>query len=124
MIPVVIAGVIGFVVVAIVLARQTSDRKKKAIASLEEEKKAIGTTTILDLVDEEITELGLRSIDGAEGIPADVLLRRWKASESVWSRCDRSNLSFRVAEGIERRSATFDEVTVICADSESTPDDG
>ncbi|MDJ0792321.1 MAG: hypothetical protein QNJ71_10535 [Acidimicrobiia bacterium] len=110
---VIVAAVIAFVVVGVVLARNTSSRKKQAIASLEEEKKSIGHFSIVDLIDAEVTELGLRSIDGAEGIPPEVLLKTWSTNESVHD-CAHHQLRYVLAPGVEPADADHTSLELIC----------
>lgn len=77
-------GLTALIIVGVILGRQNSKQRKLAVASLEAERAAIGNPTILDLVIEEVEELGLRDIDGADDIEPDALLRTWKAApESI-----------------------------------------
>jgi hypothetical protein len=118
----VIAGVLAFVVIAVVMARNTSTRKKRAIADLEQEKKTVGHYSIVDLVDAEVTDLGLRSIEGAEDIPPDVLLRVWSSSPDV-QRCKRDDLRFVVTADVEAKDAGFDDVELACSGGASSVDE-
>lgn len=112
MIVAIVAGVIAFMVVAIVLARNTSSRKQQAIESLKAEKAAVGHYNILDLIDEEVKDLELRSIEGATGIPPDVLLKTWTDSPELHD-VERSELRYVVAEGVEPQGAERGDVTLI-----------
>ncbi len=99
---VIIAIVLAFVVLLIVgftLSRTTARRKKEAIASLEAERKAISSVTILDLVIAEVDDLDLRSIDGSEGVAPDVLLRAWNDTGERIKQLDRDRLRFVVVSG-------------------------
>jgi len=113
-----VAAVIAFLVTGIVLSRNTSSRKKEAIASLEQEKKAIGRYSIVDLVAEEVDDLGLQSIDGAEGIPPDVLLKAWTSTKSVHE-CDHSRLRYVTDPDVVPGEAQPDDVKLICEDPPS-----
>ena len=117
---VIVAAVIAFIVVGVVLARNTSSRKKQAIASLEEEKKTVGHFSIVDLVDAEVTELGLRSIDGAEGIPPEVLLKTWSMTDSVHD-CPRHQVRYVLSPGVEPADADHTTLELIC-DRAAPPD--
>lgn len=87
-------GIAVLLTVGIMLSRASSRQKKQAVASLEAEKAALGSHTILDLVHEEVEDLGLRHIAGSEGLGPDVLLRAWRdAPESVRS-ADPAHLEF------------------------------
>jgi hypothetical protein len=97
----IIAVVLTFVVLLVVgfmLSRGTARRKKEAIASLEAERNALASVTILDLVIAEVEDLGLRSIDGSEGVAPDVLLRAWKDAGERTKQLDRGRLRFVVAD--------------------------
>ena len=122
MIGVIVAGVVAFVVVAIVLARNTSSRKKQAIASLKEEKAAVGHYNILDLIDEEVKDLDLRSIEGSDGLPPDVLLKTWTDSPHVHD-VDRDSLRFEVADGVAPEDAEREDVTLVQAHSPEAESD-
>ena len=117
---VIVAAVIAFIVVGVVLARNTSSRKKQAIASLEEEKKSIGHFSIVDLIDAEVTELGLRSIDGAQDIPPEVLLKTWSMTDSVHD-CPHHQLRYVLAPGVAPADADHTTLELIC-DHDAVPD--
>ena len=110
---VIIAAVIAFIVVGVVLARNTSSRKKRAVESLEEERKAVGRYSIVDLVDAEVSDLELRSIAGAEGLAPDVLLKVWSSTPEVHD-CDRENLRYEMSPGVAPEDADVDDVTLVC----------
>ncbi len=117
----IIVGIAAFFVVAIVLARQTSSRKKEAVQSLAEEKKTVGAYSIAEMADEEIRELGLREISGADGLSSDVVLKVWKDSEPVWRDCAKENLRYVVTDGISAGEAVVKDVHLEC--SNPTPSD-
>ena len=113
----IIAGVAAFVIVGIILARQTSSRKQEAVQSLAEEKKTIGAYSITEMADEEIRDLGLRDIEGGSDLASDVVLKVWKDSEHVWRDCDRADLRYVVADGIDPAQAVVTDVHLECAGS-------
>jgi hypothetical protein len=113
-IPALVAGLLAFIVVGVVLSRQSSRRKKEAIASLEAEREAMHHYSILELVDEEVDDLGLRGIPGAEGLSADVLLRVWKDAPHGASACDRAQLRYVVAPGVAADDAGLADVRLEC----------
>ena len=115
---VVIAAIIAFIVVGVVLARNTSSRKKKAIDSLEQERKSVGRYSIVDLVDAEVNDLQLRSIAGAEGVAPDVLLKVWSDTPDVHE-CDRADLRYDIAGDVAPEDADVDDVTLVCTDGRS-----
>jgi len=80
MAPVLISAlVVGFIAWAIMLSRQQSQHKKEAIASLQAEKESLPAFSIHALVKAEVADLRLFEIDGASGIPVEVLLKTWNA---------------------------------------------
>ena len=113
----IIAGIAAFIVVGVVLARQTSSRKKEAVQSLAEEKKTVGAYSITEMADEEIRELGLRDITGADELSSDVVLKVWKDSEPVWRDCAKENLRYVVADGVSPVEAVVKDVHLECSDS-------
>ena len=110
-----LAGLIAFLAVAIVLSRNTSRQKKAAIASLREEQEAIGHYDIMAMANEEIETLGLRSIEGAEGLAADVLLKSWKDAPEGVHDCDREALRYVVDADVEPARATAANVRLVCS---------
>ena len=113
-----VAGILAFLVTGIVLSRISSSRKKEAIASLEDEKKAVGRYSIVDLVSEEVDDLGLRSIEGADGLAPDVLLKVWTTTASVHD-CDRARLRYVTVADVEPGEALPDDVKLVCDDEPS-----
>lgn len=87
-------GLLALLVVGVVLHRASSRRKKEAIESLAAERDALASPSILDLVNEEVEDLGLRSISGAEDVPPDQLLRAWNDADASMRAMDRSALRF------------------------------
>ena len=114
MVGAIIDGVIEFVVIAVVLSRQTSARKREAMESLAEEKRLVGSYSIADLAEDEIAELGLRDIEGTEDLSSDVILKVWKDSAHVRQACDREHLRYVVADGVDPREAHVMDVHLEC----------
>lgn len=115
MIPAIMLAVTAFLIVAIMLSRQTTKTRKSAIADLEAEKESIGKFDIFELVESEIESLGLLEIDGARDIPHGVLLKVWTDSKHTVATCaGRDYLRYVVAEGIEPSRATDTDVTLVC----------
>lgn len=126
MIGAVIAGTIAFIVVAVVLARQSSGRKKMAIESLKAEKQLVGHYDILEMVNDEVNDLGLRSIAGSEGLGPDLLLRSWKDAPENVRTADHAGLRFVVTDGVDPSDASHDDVTLVIDGAETVaepPDD-
>ena len=110
-----------FVVFGVILSRRQSERKREAIADLQREKDSIAPVSIQALVDEEVDDLGLRNIPGAEEIPSVVLLKVWKSNSSIVTRCPSKDLlRYTVAEGIDPAMASEPDVALTC-DGELAP---
>ena len=131
MVAAVVLVLVAFIVVGVMLARQSTKTKKRAIADLEAEKESVGAFDIFELVESEVTTLGLDEIEGAENIPHGVLLKIWSDSQDIVDSCtDRAHLRFAIAEGVEPPNATEDDVTLECTkqapadDTRNTTDDG
>ncbi|MGI9666567.1 MAG: hypothetical protein ACR2N2_05630 [Acidimicrobiia bacterium] len=126
---VIVAVVIAFVVVGVVLARQTTSRKKEATKSLQAEMDAVGSYSIAEMVGEEVKDLGLRDIPGSEGISSETLLKVWNSSQGLRSKCEFSDLRFTITSGAPPTEADTDDVELTCepskddVDDEPTPDD-
>lgn len=108
-----ILGLVAFFIVAIVLSRNSSRQKKTAIESLKEEKATVGNYDIMAMANDEIERLGLRSIDGARDLAADVLLKTWKDSPS-FHECDHSKLRYVVTDEVDHQNATAKDVHLEC----------
>jgi hypothetical protein len=131
MIAAVVLILVAFIVVGVMLSRQATKTKKRAIADLEAERETVGTFDIFDLVESEVNTLGLDEIEGAESIPHAVLLKIWSDSQNIVDSCtDRAHLRFVIAEGVEPSNAGEDDVALECtmpasaADPQQTTDDG
>ena len=136
MVVVVVALLVAVVIVGVVLSRMTSRRKKDAVESLEAERKAIESQTILDIVAAEVADLGLRDIQGSAGVPPGPLLRGWSDADPALHAEQRPHLQFVVRDGIpaedaeigdvrlERSDPATSDTTVDDAGGDGTPTDG
>jgi hypothetical protein len=109
---VIIAAIVAFVIVGVVLGRQTAHRKKEAIASLKEEQEKISSVSIIDIANAEIDELGLRTIEGGADLSPDVILRVWKDAPPDLKQLPHTDLRFVTEEGTEPAEAPVDKVHV------------
>ena len=115
--------IFAFVVVGIILSRQTSKTKKSAIADLEAEKEQVGAFDIFELVESEVNALGLLDIEGATDVPHGVLLKTWRDNEDTVSSClDHEHLRFVVKQDIDPSNATDQDVTLECTKAAPTDD--
>ncbi len=111
MIGFVIVGVILLLVATVVLSRMGSTRKKEAIADLERERAALHTPDIIELVNDEIRDVGIGDLPGAAGIDRVVLLKVWKRDRGD---CAHGSGRFIVAETVDPIQATETDVTFNC----------
>lgn len=115
MIAAAVAAVVAFIVIGVVMSRQTKQRKNAAIEDLQREKKEVGKTDIFAIVTAEVQDLGLHSIAGADDLNPEVLLKVWKDNSDVVERCtDRAELRFVLAKGVAPQEARNTDVTLIC----------
>ena len=125
MIVAIVLVVFAFLVVGIVLSRQTSKTKKAAIADLEAEREEVGTFDIFELVESEVNALGLVDIEGSKEIPHGVLLKIWRDNADTVDSCvDRLHLRYVVADGVDPSSATDEDVTLECTKAQTTEEEG
>ena len=112
----IVLTVVAFLVVGVMLSRQTSRTKKSAIADLEAEKENVGAFDIFALVESEVTELGLLEIEGSMDVPHGVLLKAWSDHSNIAESCvDHAHLRFVVAQGINPPEAHEGDVTLECS---------
>ncbi len=116
---IIILAVAAFITWGVIASRRTSARKKEAIADLQVQQDQIQPFDIHALVSAEVDDLGLRSINGAVGIPASVVLKTWKENMDVVNGCpSRDLLSFVITPGIDPSEAVDSDVSLVCdADS-------
>lgn len=125
MIVAIVLAIVAFLVVATLLARQTSSNKKRAIADLDAERKSVGRFDIFELVESETTTLGLLDIDGAQDIPHGVLLKIWTSNQHVVESCTgKQHLRYVVAHGVTPANATETDVTLECTMSKPIGEPG
>lgn len=114
MIPAVVAIGIAFLVVMVLLSRMGRTRKQQAVADLEREREAIKAPDILELVHQEVVELGIDRIEGAEGIDPSVLLQVYRRDEVNCA--DGAERRFVLADGTDPRDADTDTLSLRCED--------
>jgi hypothetical protein len=117
MITAIVLAVIALLVVAAMLSRQTSKTKKIAIEDLKVDKENVGRFDIFELVESEISALGLLDIQGSHDIPHGVLLKVWSDGDHIVQMCaGREYLRYVVSAGITPADATEDDVTLECTE--------
>lgn len=105
---------IAFLVVMILLSRMGRARKQQALDDLEREREAIQTPDILELVYQEVVDLGLDKLEGAEGIDPSVLLQVYRRDEVNCE--DGAERRFVLADGTKPEEADTDTLSLRCED--------
>ena len=120
---IIVVAVVGLIAWGVVASRRTSENKKEAMADLKLQQEKIEPFDIHALVTAEIADLELRSIPGAAGVPASVLLKTWKDNAETVDNCpSRDLLSFVITQGLDASEAGDSDVSLVCdADTMVTP---
>lgn len=115
-----IVGFVGvgiiLVVVFVMIGRMQSTRKKEAIADLSREREELHTPDIIELVQDEVDDAGLRDLAGAEGIDPTVLLKVWKRDRND---CAAGQGRYVTSDGVAPEDATAESVTFECDQTEA-----
>jgi len=88
-----------------------SRRQRRIVSTLEP---ATEIPTLMDMVRQEIVDLGISDIPGAEEISDPVALKVFKRDSFVRDRCTHNDLRFVVTTGVEPAEALDDEVLLFC----------
>jgi hypothetical protein len=102
----------AFLVVMVLLSRMGRTRKRLAQQDFEREREAIKPPDILELVHEEVIELGLDKLDGSEGIDPSVLLQVYRRDEVNCE--DGAKHRFVLADGVDPAEADPDTLSFSC----------
>ena len=115
-----IVGIVGvgiiLVVAFVMISRMQSTRKKDAIADLAREREELHIPDIIELVQEEVDNAGLRDLAGSEGIDPTVLLKVWKRDRNG---CASGQGRYVVSDAVAPEDATAESVTFECAQTEA-----
>jgi hypothetical protein len=103
---------IAFIVAMVLLSRMGRTRKNQARLDLEREREARKAPDILELVHQEVVELGLDKLKGSEGVDRSVLLQVYRRDEGNCS--DMSARRFVLAAGVNPADATQDTLALRC----------
>jgi len=79
--------------------------------------------TLMDLVRQEISELGIEQIPGADKISDPVALKVYKRDSAVRERCTHKDIRFVVTRGVEPVEAHDDDVALYCPQCSEEPTD-
>jgi hypothetical protein len=104
----------AFLVVMILLSRMGRHRKRQALEDFDREREAVKPPDILQLVQDEVVDLGIDKIDGAESIDPSVLLQVYR--RDVENCADGAEMRFIIADGVEPADADQDTLSLSCDD--------
>jgi len=114
-------GIVGiglaFLIVMVLLSRMGRHRKQQAIDDLEREREAYKPPDILELVHEEVVELGIDRVEGAGDIDPSVLLQVYR--RDVVNCSDGAAKRFVLADGVAGRDASPDTLSLVCEEMEA-----
>lgn len=88
-----------------------SRRQRRILTALEPDPQI---PTLMDLVREEIADLGIEDIPGHEDISGPTLLKVYRRDERVREQCPHNGYGYVVANGIRRDEATDEQVWLYC----------
>ena len=103
-----------FLVVMVLLSRMGRARKRQAVEDLEREREAIKAPDILELVHQEVVDLGIDKIEGSDGVDPSVLLQVYRRDEVNCE--DGAELRFVLADGTDPEDADTDTLSLRCDD--------
>lgn len=110
---IIVVGIgVSLLVVMFLLSRMGRNRKQEAIADLEREREATKAPDIIELIREEISDLGIDDIDGGDGIDPSILLQVYR--RDVVNCEDGATRRFVLAEGVDAADADLDSLTLNC----------
>ena len=99
----------------------TASRRQRRIIETLEPPPAI--PTLMDLVREEIAELGIHDIPGSEGVSDPVLLKVYRRDVEIKEHCPHGACGFVVKEGVSRSDAGDNDVRLYCPECAGTDQD-
>jgi hypothetical protein len=94
------------------IAASASRRQRRILENLEPPPQI---PTLMDLVREEIEDLGIQDIAGSEGISDPVLLKVYRRDQAVREQCPHNAYEYVVADDVRRDEAGDDDVRLYCA---------
>lgn len=125
-----IAALIGSMILAGVLLTRARNNAKPEVAETTPEVPASASRrqrrvmeklepvpqlpTLMDLVREEIAELGIREIPGNDDISETVLLKVYRRDVPAIEKCEHEGSEFVVADGVPADEATEEDVKLVC----------
>jgi len=101
--------------------KRMSSRQRKLAKLKEFEESLPPRPTIQELMAEEVRETGVDRIPGGDGLEVPVRLKVWHRDEHVRRNCADGALRFVVSEGVDRPTASEDDVMLVCDAVEAVP---
>jgi hypothetical protein len=133
---IVLIAMLGSIILAVVLLARTRQRVKPEDASAapqipvsasRRQRRILDTLepppaipTLMDLVREEIQDLGINDIPGSEEISGPVLLKVYRRDAAVREQCPHGTYGFVVAEGVAKNEAGDNDVRLFCPECAGT----
>ena len=117
----IVIAVVGVAVVLFLLTRMQNKARTVATADLADDRESPKQPDILELVNQEVQEAGIKSLPGADGVDPVVLLKVWKRDGTG---CAKGQGRFVLSEGLTPDAADEHTLTFKCGDnpqSESNP---
>ncbi len=93
------------------LPASASRRQRRVLETLSTEPEI---PTLMDLVNQEISELGVDQVAGFEQLSGPVALKVFRRDALTRQRCEHDALEFVVADGTDPAEAEEDDVTLFC----------
>lgn len=103
---------VAFLIVMVLLSRMGRHRKQQALDDLEREREATKPPDILELVHQEVVELGIDKLEGAEGIDPSILLQVYRRDEENCA--DGATKRFVIADGVNLTDVDADTLSLSC----------
>ena len=103
---------LALLTVMVLLSRMGRNRKQEAMSDFEREREATKAPDILQLVRDEVVELGIDKIDGSEDIDPSVLLQVFRRDEQNCE--DDTSYHFVLANGVKPKDASLETLALSC----------
>ncbi len=95
----------------VMVPASASKRQRRILETLEPTPEI---PTVMDLVRQEISELGIDKREGAAGLPGPVMLKVYRRDEAIRKACPNDDWRFVVADGVEPSDAEDADVRIVC----------
>lgn len=92
-----------------------SRRQRRLLEKLEP---APELPTLMDLVRQEIADLGIEDIPGHENLSKPVLLKVYRRDQAAVAACDHNAPQFVISDGVPAQEAVEEQVALVCSECE------